>query len=161
MYYDIYENSEYRIVIAGDKKGISNLFFDNGTKEFEIQNDWEKSEEYFKEAKQQIGEFFAGERTDFKLKLNPKGTDFQQKVWNELRNIPYGELRTYKDIAIAIGNPKASRAIGMANNRNPIPLIIPCHRVVGSNKKLVGYAYGLELKNYLINLETINSMNII
>jgi endonuclease-3 related protein len=158
MYYDIYENSNYRIVLAGDENGISNLFFDNGTKEFEISENWEKSDEYFKEAKQQIDEYFSGKRKDFQLKLNPKGTGFQRKVWEELSKIPYGELRTYKDIAVAVGNPKASRAIGMANNKNPIPLIIPCHRVVGSNRKLVGYAYGLEMKNNLLNLETISSM---
>lgn len=154
MYYDIYQDAHYKIILVGDDDGITNLFFDNGTKEIEISKDWKHSEKYFIEAKQQIKEYFSGKRKKFQLKLNPKGTEFQKKVWEELTKIPYGELRTYKDIAIAVGNSKASRAIGMANNRNPIPLIIPCHRVVGSNKKLVGYAYGLEMKTCLLNLET-------
>lgn len=153
MYYDIYEDLNHKIILVGDKDGITNLFFDNGKKEIVISEGWELSEQYFSEAKQQLMEYFSGKRKVFQLKLNPKGTEFQKNVWNELIKIPYGETRTYKDIALAVGNHKASRAIGMANNRNPIPLIIPCHRVVGSNGKLVGYAYGLELKTELLNLE--------
>lgn len=156
MYYDIYENKHYKILLTGDSNGLTNLYFDNGSREIAISPEWERKEDYFIDAKQQITEYFNGTRTEFNLKLNPKGTEFQKKVWEELSNIPYGELRAYKDIAVAIGNPKASRAIGMANNRNPIPLIIPCHRVVGSNNKLIGYAYGLDLKTDLINHETVS-----
>ena len=87
------------------------------------------------------------------MPLKPKGTEFQQQVWQQLQKIPYGELQTYKDIAIKIGNPKSARAVGMANHNNPIPIIIPCHRVIGQNQKLVGYALGLEMKEFLINLE--------
>ena len=87
----------------------------------------------------------------------PKGTEFQQKVWKALQEIPYGETRTYGEIAAAIGNPKAARAVGMANNKNPIGIIIPCHRVVGANGKLVGYAGGMEKKEFLLELERNNS----
>ncbi|MBR2062235.1 MAG: methylated-DNA--[Anaerotignum sp.] len=83
----------------------------------------------------------------------PKGTEFQQKVWKALTEIPYGETRTYGEIAAAVGNPKAARAVGMANNKNPIGIIIPCHRVVGANGKLVGYAGGMEKKAFLLELE--------
>lgn len=105
------------------------------------------------ETKSQIEEYLQGKRKTFNLPLNPKGTDFQQRVWKELQKIPYGSLVSYKDIAIKIGNAKAARAVGMANHNNPIPIIIPCHRVVGKNQELTGYALGLEMKEFLINLE--------
>ena len=106
-----------------------------------------------KKAGQQLQEYFAGKRKAFDLPLAPKGTSFQLKVWKALQDIPYGETRSYKDIAIAVGNHKASRAVGMANNRNPISIIIPCHRVIGSNGKLVGYGGGLGVKDFLLNME--------
>lgn len=101
----------------------------------------------------QITEYFFGKRKSFDLPIASKGTDFQKKVWQALCDIPYGETRSYKDIAIAVGNPKASRAVGMANNRNPIAIVVPCHRVIGSSGKLVGYAGGLETKEKLLALE--------
>ena len=103
--------------------------------------------------KKELDEYFIGERKVFDLPLKFNGTKFQERVWNALLKIPYGEIRTYKDIATAIGNDKASRAVGMANNKNNIIILIPCHRVIGSNGKLVGYAGGLETKEYLLNLE--------
>lgn len=104
--------------------------------------------------KTQLEEYFAGERRAFDLPLAPKGTAFQQKVWRALTEIPYGETRTYGEIAAAIGNPKAARAVGMANNKNPIGILIPCHRVIGADGKLVGYAGGMEKKAFLLELET-------
>lgn len=104
-------------------------------------------------AYQQLKEYFQGERQTFQLPLAPKGTPFQQKVWKTLQTIPYGETWSYLQMAKAIGNPKACRAVGMANHRNPIGIIIPCHRVIGSNGDLVGYASGLDMKRYLLNLE--------
>ena len=103
----------------------------------------------------QIKEYLENKRKNFELPLNPKGTEFMKKVWNELLKIPYGQTRTYKQIAEAIGNKKAARAVGMANNKNPMPIIIPCHRVVGANGSLVGYALGLDMKKYLLKLEKI------
>lgn len=101
----------------------------------------------------QLEEYFAGNRKQFDLPLAPKGTDFQKRVWKALTDIPYGETRTYGEIAAAVGSPKAARAVGMANNKNPIGIIIPCHRVVGADGKLVGYAGGMEKKEWLLNLE--------
>lgn len=112
-----------------------------------------KNTELLKETQKQIIEYFEGTRKKFEIPLNPKGTEFMQKVWTALQDIPYGEIRTYAQIAKKVGNLKACRAIGMANHRNPIPLLIPCHRVIGSNGKLVGYALGLELKKLLIEWE--------
>ncbi len=102
---------------------------------------------------EQVNEYLDGKRTVFDLSYHVIGMDFQKKVWNELTQIPYGETRTYKEIAARIGNPKASRAVGMANHNNPLLLIIPCHRVIGSSRKLTGYAGGLEMKQYLLSLE--------
>ena len=107
-----------------------------------------------KEAYHQLKDYLAGARNEFDLPLAPQGTEFQKQVWQALQTIPYGETRSYKDIAIQIGNPKASRAIGMANNKNPIFIVIPCHRVIGANGKLVGYGGGLDLKQRLLKLET-------
>lgn len=104
-------------------------------------------------AAEQLAEYFSGSRKSFSLPLNPCGTVFQKKVWQSLQDIPYGEMRSYKDIALAIGNPKACRAVGMANNRNPLAIIIPCHRVIGANGKLVGYAGGIALKQKLLMFE--------
>ena len=105
------------------------------------------------EACRQLSEYFAGTRKTFSLPLAPAGTDFQKKAWRALCTIPYGQTRTYKDMAIAIGCPKGFRAVGLANNKNPIAILIPCHRVIGANGKLVGYAGGLHLKKFLLELE--------
>ena len=101
----------------------------------------------------ELTEYFAGKRREFSLPLAPSGTPFQQRVWAALRDIPYGETRTYKDIAIAAGCPRGFRAVGMANHNNPISIIIPCHRVVGADGKLTGYGGGLDTKAYLLELE--------
>ena len=103
--------------------------------------------------KNELQEYFDGKRMEFDIPIKLNGTDFYKKVWNELKKIPYGETRSYGEIAEKIGNPKASRAVGMANHNNPISIIVPCHRVVGKNNKLVGYAGGLDKKKYLIELE--------
>ena len=114
----------------------------------------EKDTKLLVKAKNELEEYFEGKRKEFDLPLKQEGTEFQKKVWNALSKIPYGEKRTYKEIAKMIGNEKASRAVGMANNKNNIPIIIPCHRVIGSNGKLVGYALGLDIKQYLLDLES-------
>lgn len=104
----------------------------------------------------QVLEYLDGSRKLFDFSYRLEGTEFQKKVWSALCDIPYGETRTYKEIAISIGNPKASRAVGMANNKNPIILVVPCHRVIGENGKLVGYAGGLNMKEFLLNMEANN-----
>ena len=104
----------------------------------------------------QLDEYFAGNRKIFDIPLYLQGSPFQLKVWEALQAIPYGEVVTYKDIADSIGNPKAVRAVGMANHNNPIAIIVPCHRVIGVGGKLVGYAGGLDIKQYLLDLESKN-----
>lgn len=104
----------------------------------------------------QIMEYFQGKRRSFTFPYELRGTEFQKKVWRALCDIPYGETRTYKEIAAAVGNPKACRAVGMANNKNPIAIAVPCHRVIGADGKLVGYAGGLDMKVALLQLEKNN-----
>ena len=101
----------------------------------------------------QLTDYFAGKRRHFELPLAARGTPFQQSVWDALADIPYGELRSYRDIARTIGNPAAVRAVGAANGRNPLPIVVPCHRVIGSNGTLTGFAGGLEVKRFLLELE--------
>lgn len=111
----------------------------------------------FDAAETQLREYFAGTRKSFDLPLAPSGTPFQRAVWDALCAIPYGETRTYAQIAAGIGKPKACRAVGMANNRNPIAILIPCHRVIGANGSLTGYAGGLDAKKALLTLENVES----
>ena len=106
-----------------------------------------------RDAHQQLCEYFQSKRTRFSLPLEPIGTDFQKRVWNALLKIPYGQTTTYGDIAAEIGNPKASRAVGLSNHNNPIMIVIPCHRVVGKNGSLTGYAGGIDTKRQLLALE--------
>lgn len=113
----------------------------------------ERDDAALPEVARQLDEYFAGERTSFDLPLAPRGTDFQQKVWAALRTIPYGKTWSYGHLAEAIGQPGAARAVGLANGRNPIGIVVPCHRVVGSSGKLTGYAGGVERKSYLLALE--------
>lgn len=105
------------------------------------------------EAYTQLNEYFSGKRTKFELPINCIGTSFQQQVWTQLQSIPYGETRSYQDIAIGIGNPKAVRAVGQANNKNPIMIIVPCHRVIHKNGDITGFGCGTEVKKYLLDLE--------
>ena len=114
----------------------------------------EKSTPLLEEATRQLTEYFCGTRRVFDLPLAPKGTPFQQAVWQTLREIPYGEVRSYKDIAKTIGRPKACRAVGQANNRNPLLIVQPCHRVIGTNGSLTGFAHGIDMKAFLLNLES-------
>jgi methylated-DNA-[protein]-cysteine S-methyltransferase len=105
------------------------------------------------EAERQLREYFAGERTRFELPLEPRGSEFQQKVWRALRKIPFGKTRSYLDLAKTVGSPKACRAVGAANRENPLSIVVPCHRVIGANGTLTGYAGGLEKKSTLLALE--------
>lgn len=119
----------------------------------EVTNIKEEETEFLIEAKKQLLEYFENKRIEFNLNYKQEGSDFFHKVWDYMEKIPYGKVVTYKDIAIAINHSKAFRAVGMACNRNNIPIFIPCHRVVGQNNKLVGYAGGLDVKEYLLRLE--------
>ena len=157
MYYTKMKTHMCDIILAGDEGGLCFLHLDtgDGKRQFEIDKKWEYNNDFFAEVIREIEEYFKGTREEFTIKLSPVGTDYQRRVWRELGEIPYGKLYTYKDIAGRTGNPKSARAVGMANSRNPLPLIIPCHRVVGVRGNLTGFAHGLEIKEKLINLEKI------
>lgn len=146
-----YDTKIGRIGIEENGRAITKIYFTNKDNEEEIINGNETI--LLKEAIKQLNEYFDGKRSSFDLPMEPKGTEFQNKVWNALKEIPCGETRSYGEIARIIGNEKASRAVGMANNKNPIPIIVPCHRVIGANGKLVGYAGGLDIKEKLLDLE--------
>jgi len=140
------------IGIAEDNGAISHVgFLGNNKKDF---NGFAVAETpLIKKAAKQLKEYFAEKREEFDLPLTPAGTEFQRSVWKALQTIHFGKTRSYGEIAAQIGNPKACRAVGMANNRNPIVIIIPCHRVIGHDGNLVGYGGGLDIKRYLLDLE--------
>lgn len=125
-----------------------------------VADQWIKDSSQFKEACNQLDHYFAGRLTTFELPLAARGTEFQQSVWAELLNIPYGATTSYGAIAKTLGNPKAVRAVGNANGRNPIPVIIPCHRVIGSDGSLTGFGGGLPTKTFLLNLENSEQLSL-
>ena len=149
VYYSFCETPLGRILLAQEEKGLILAQFDASPPER-----WQQEEApLLVQAKEQLSEYFAGTRQEFALPLFPKGTPFQQKVWTALQTIPWGQTRSYGEIARQIGSPKAARAVGMANHHNPIAILIPCHRVVGQNGALTGYAGGLWRKKALLQLE--------
>ena len=152
IYGEIYRSPIGALTILSGDKGIKAIKFYEDEK-VKAQG---RTNEMTRWAVKELEEYFQGKRKTFTVPCVPQGTDFQKRVWEALTQIPYGETRTYKEIAAAAGNPKASRAVGMANNRNPIPIIIPCHRVIGTNGSLTGYAGGLKVKEYLLKLEREN-----
>ncbi|MDI9396163.1 MAG: methylated-DNA--[protein]-cysteine S-methyltransferase [Euryarchaeota archaeon] len=165
MYYNIIESPVGPILLAGDKEGLKYVNFlkskgkdkdkdkDKDKGKVKFPDNWLENKEFFREITRQLDAYFSGELKYFDVKLAPEGTEFQKSVWGSLCKIPFGETRTYKDIAISIGKPKAYRAVGLANNRNPIAIIVPCHRVIGSDGKLTGYAGGLDVKEFLLKIE--------
>lgn len=157
-----YETKLGKLFIAEDGQGIAEVSIVKDAMLPDVENTSGRDEltsceieetPLIRQAIKELMEYFDGKRKEFGISLNPKGTDFQKKVWEALRTIPYGETRSYKQIAEAVGNKNASRAVGMANHYNPIMCIIPCHRVIGVNGSLVGYAGGLDTKAALLSLE--------
>ena len=155
MYYTRFETDLCEVILIGDESGLKriHLVAEDSNRDLLIEDDWILNDDFFKKSILQLKEYFEGKRKTFDIKLCPEGTDFQKRVWEALKNIDYGKTVSYKDIAIEIGNEKASRAVGLANGKNPLPIVIPCHRVVGSNGKLTGYAFGMTLKEKIIQLE--------
>ncbi|MFT4050518.1 MAG: methylated-DNA--[protein]-cysteine S-methyltransferase, partial [Solirubrobacterales bacterium] len=144
--YATIESPVGELLLLGDGRSITALRFDGDGESDRRKAGLTEDRSAFAAAERQLADYFSGERDSFDLPLDPDGTDFQKRVWLALREIPYGETRSYGEIAAAIGSPTAARAVGGANNRNPIAVIVPCHRVIGSGGKLVGYAGGLERK---------------
>jgi methylated-DNA-[protein]-cysteine S-methyltransferase len=142
------------LLLAGERDAIQHIRFPQKGKAAKPDPDWQEgSSAPVREAVKQLREYFAGRRTEFDLPLSPEGTAFQRTVWKHLQEIPYGETISYGELARRVGNPKASRAVGAANGKNPIPIVIPCHRVIGANGKLTGFGGGLPVKEALLLLE--------
>lgn len=143
-----------KLMLAGcDDHGLRYIAFQCGKGAMAPRPDWRQSAAPFRVVERQLREYFQGKRTAFDLKLHPKGTPFQKAVWKALAAIPYGETRSYGEIAKAVGNPAAVRAVGLANGRNPLPIVVPCHRVIGAKGQLVGYGGGLPVKQALLDRE--------
>ena len=141
------------IKICEENNKLTSLYLQQKEAETALLSNSAKHSELLYEAYRQINEYFAGKRKKFELPICCMGTTFQKQVWEELQRIPYGETRSYEDIAAAIGNPKAVRAVGQANSRNRLLLIVPCHRVIRKNGDITGFACGTEVKKYLLDLE--------
>jgi methylated-DNA-[protein]-cysteine S-methyltransferase len=146
-----------RLLLAGDARGLRRISFQDGPRPMRIPEAWERAEEPFQHAIAQLAAYFAGRLKRFDLTIAPEGTPFQRDVWSALRKIPYGETVSYGELTRRLGRPRASRAVGAANGRNPIPIVVPCHRVVGSNGALTGFGGGLSIKRRLLELEAESS----
>ena len=141
------------LLLGSDGEALTLINFQAGEGAMAPRPAWRKAGAPFAEAKRQLRGYFAGEVTRFELPLAPRGTPFQLKVWEALREIPYGKTRTYGQLAVQLGMPTGSRAVGSANGRNPLPVVVPCHRVIGADGSLTGFYGGLQLKQALLGLE--------
>ena len=157
MYYCYLDTPIGELLLAGDDDGLAVVSFPEGSRRRDPEPDWIFNEKPLAEARAQLTDYFSGSRKDFDLKLNPSGTPFQREVLDELQKIPYGTTVSYSEVASRIGRPKAVRAVGAANGRNPIPIIIPCHRVIGASGDLTGFGGGLPTKEALLRMEMENS----
>jgi len=159
MYYCYFDSPLGKLLLTGSKQ-LESLHFPTGKTRVEPCYDWICSREIFADVLFQLDAYFKGKLTKFNLALYARGTDFQKKVWSELVKIPYGETISYGELAKRIGNPNASRAVGMANGKNPISIIIPCHRVIGKNGSLTGFGGGIDIKKNLLDMEQKNKKKI-
>ena len=157
MFYTYHDSPVGPLLLAGTGGRLRTVGFSTGRKVQAPGGDWLREDAPFEEARRQLGEYFEGVRRTFELDLAPVGTLFQRKVWRALSDIPYGETRSYAEIASAIGNPRAAMAVGGANGSNPLPIVVPCHRVIGSDGSLTGFGGGLAAKRFLLDLERNNS----
>ena len=153
IFYTEIESPIGPLLLTMEQDRLTNVCMNQQKRSVEVQAEWISSERPFRAIAKQFAEYFRGKRRTFEIPLSMAGTEFQRSVWDELREIPYGTTTTYGEIAKRIGNPKAVRAVGLANGQNPIPIIVPCHRVIGANGKLTGFGGGLENKAILLQLE--------
>jgi methylated-DNA-[protein]-cysteine S-methyltransferase len=153
MYYSYLTSPLGRLLIAGDSAGLRLIHFQRGPQQGRPAPDWHEDQRPLDAALTQLEAYFAGTLRQFTLDLAPQGTPFQQAVWRTLQDIPYGETTSYGALARQLGNPRAARAVGAANGQNPLAVVIPCHRVISSAGKLIGYAGGLDIKQALLTFE--------
>ena len=151
--YCILKSPVGKILVAGDNNGLKLINFQDGPNSLVPPSEWKEDRRFFQNVSQQFEAYFKGRLTQFRLSLAPEGTPFQKKVWKALAKIPFGKTVSYGDIARQIGNPKASRAVGAANAKNPLSIIVPCHRVIGQSGDLVGFGGGLPIKASLLEHE--------
>lgn len=152
-YYTLVPSPVGPLLLTGDGESLQGLHFSTGAKKKEAEAGWRNDATPFREVIRQLDAYFEGALHDFDVPLAPMGTPFQRNVWSALREIPYGRTISYGELARRIGNPSASRAVGLANGSNPIAIIVPCHRVIGANGKLTGFGGGLDVKRKLLDLE--------
>ncbi len=153
MEYRYFDTAVGRLLLARDGSGLRLINFQNGRRPHDPDPQWHERADAFDDVVSQLREYFTGQRQQFELMLAPEGTPFQQRVWRTLLDIPYGATISYAQLAARIGLPTASRAVGLANGSNPLPIVIPCHRVIGADGKLTGYGGGLPIKERLLALE--------
>ena len=161
MYYCYLDTPIGELLLAGEDGALAMIGFPKGSMRRDPEPDWIYKEKPLPEARQQLQEYFAGTRKAFDLPLRLNGTEFQVSVLNALQEIPYGETVSYGEIAKRIGNPKAMRAVGAANGRNPIPIVVPCHRVIGSSGDMTGFGGGIDTKEALLRLEAENTHDLL
>jgi methylated-DNA-[protein]-cysteine S-methyltransferase len=147
--YTVVDSPIGEILLTAEDGALTRLYMSP----FHLDSAWEPDPDALAEPVRQLAEYFAGERTEFELELRPHGTAFQQAVWAKLLEIPYGETTSYGALALELGDPRKVRAVGLANGRNPISIVVPCHRVIGADGSLTGYGGGLERKRHLLDLE--------
>jgi len=147
------------ILLVGDEDGLSYLYRQDSPRPGEVAPAWVRDDDAFPDVKRQLAEYFAGDRTEFDIRLNPHGSAFQLRVWSALTEIPYGETTSYGAIATKLGltTYQGPRAVGRTNGQNPLPIVVPCHRVIGADGSLVGYGGGLPAKRFLLALEATHS----
>jgi len=138
------------LLLTGDSVSVTGIWMQSHRSEWQRTRTWQRDDRAFADTRAQLTEYFAGERSTFELSLAPEGTPFQRKVWNALCQIPYGETISYGELARRIGQPSAARAVGLANGSNPLPIVVPCHRVIGADGSLTGFGGGIERKRWLL-----------
>lgn len=156
--YAYFDSPAGRLLLAGDERGLSLISFPSGSRAQAPKSEWRHEARIFSRAFRELDEYFAGTRTAFSLPLQVGGSAFQNAVWTALQAIPYGQTRSYRELAARIGRPAASRAVGAANGANPLPIVIPCHRLIGSDGSLTGFGGGLETKRFLLAHEQRNAL---
>ncbi len=153
MWFDAFKTKIGMLTVAADDSGIHYVLFPENKYDAPDRASWKRDANALREPREQLLAYFAGERNTFDLPLAPQGTPFQLKVWKTLAQIPYGATWSYSQLAARVGSPKAVRAVGSANGRNPLPIVLPCHRVIGSDGSLTGFGGGLPLKQFLLEHE--------
>jgi len=152
-YYTYHDSPVGRLLLTGTQAALMTINFPENDQAYAPQSDWQCGGDLFEKTTRQLNEYFSGTRKEFSVALELEGTDFQKKVWTVLQTIPFGETLSYGEVAHRMGQPTASRAVGMANNANPVPIIVPCHRVIGADKSMVGFGGGIDIKIKLLEQE--------